>query len=50
VAALRTAQLTRGCLPKIAGVHKVAVTAQLEVSEGRVAAIDVPPAIVVHDA
>jgi DNA-directed RNA polymerase subunit K/omega len=47
VASLRAAQLTRGCLPKVDGLHKVTVTAQLEVSEGRIAAlarpvIDVP--------
>jgi DNA-directed RNA polymerase subunit K/omega len=45
VAALRAAQLTRGCLPKVDGLHKVTVTAQLEVSEGRIAAVEVPPAI-----
>ena len=45
VASLRAAQLTRGCLPKVDGLHKVIVTAQLEVSEGRIAAVDAPPAI-----
>jgi hypothetical protein len=47
LAALRAAQLTRGCVPRVAGLHKITVTAQLEVSEGRVAALDIPPAIVV---
>jgi DNA-directed RNA polymerase subunit K/omega len=45
VASLRAAQLTRGCLPKVDGVHKVIVTAQLEVSEGRIAAVEIPPAV-----
>jgi DNA-directed RNA polymerase subunit K/omega len=45
VASLRAAQLTRGCLPRVDGLHKVTVTAQLEVSEGRIAAVDIPPAI-----
>jgi len=42
VASLRAAQLTRGCLPKVEGLHKATVTAQLEVSEGRIVAVDVP--------
>lgn len=45
VASLRAAQLTRGCLPKVDGLHKVTVTAQLEVSEGRIAALDARPVI-----
>jgi len=45
VASLRAVQLTRGCLPKVDGLHKITVTAQLEVSEGRIAALDIPPAI-----
>jgi hypothetical protein len=36
LASLRAAQLTRGCLSKVHGQHKVTVLAQLEVSEGRV--------------
>jgi hypothetical protein len=36
LASLRAAQLTRGCLSKVNGHHKVTVLAQLEVSEGRV--------------
>jgi DNA-directed RNA polymerase subunit K/omega len=39
VAALRAAQLTRGCQPRVDGLHKATVTAQLEVSEGRIAAM-----------
>jgi DNA-directed RNA polymerase subunit K/omega len=45
VASLRAAQLTRGCAPKVDGLHKTAVIAQLEVSEGRIVAVDVPPVI-----
>ena len=45
VASLRAAQLTRGCVPKVDGLHKVTVTAQLEVSEGRIVAIDIPPVV-----
>ncbi len=37
LSALRSAQLVRGCTPKVDGIHKPAVTAQLEVSTGRVA-------------
>ena len=36
MAALRAAQLMRGCLPKVDGLHTVAVTAQLEVAQGKV--------------
>jgi DNA-directed RNA polymerase subunit K/omega len=45
VASLRAAQLTRGCVPKVTGLHKVTVTAQLEVSEGQITALEIPPAI-----
>jgi DNA-directed RNA polymerase subunit K/omega len=37
-AALRAAQLQRGCLPKIEGDHTTAVLAQREVAEGKVIA------------
>ena len=36
VAALRTAQLKRGCLPRVDGDHTHAVLAQREVAEGKV--------------
>jgi hypothetical protein len=36
LSALRSAQLLRGCRPRVDGVHKVIVTAQREVSEGKV--------------
>ena len=37
LASLRTAQLTRGCTPRVEGVHKRVVIAQLEVASGLVA-------------
>jgi DNA-directed RNA polymerase subunit K/omega len=33
---LRAAQLMRGCLPRVEGIHKTIVTAQLEVAAGKV--------------
>jgi DNA-directed RNA polymerase subunit K/omega len=33
---LRAAQLTRGCTPRVAGIHKVTVMAQLEVAARKV--------------
>ena len=36
IAALRAAQLTRGCLPRVDGDHTTAVLAQREVAEGKV--------------
>ena len=33
---LRAAQLTRGCIPRIEGTHKIITTAQMEVAEGKV--------------
>ena len=36
LASLRAVQLTNGCRPRIAGVHKNTVIAQMEVSEGKV--------------
>jgi DNA-directed RNA polymerase subunit K/omega len=48
LATLRAAQLMRGCRPRVDGLHKATVTAQLEVSEGKViqAPIEEAPAIV----
>lgn len=37
LAGLRAAQLTRGCLPRVEGSHKVTVTAQMEVAEFKIA-------------
>ena len=36
LASLRAKQLCRGCVPRVEGGHKVAVTAQLEVMTGKV--------------
>jgi DNA-directed RNA polymerase subunit K/omega len=36
IAALRAAQLTRGCRPRVDGDHTTAVLAQREVAEGKV--------------
>ena len=33
---LRAAQLMRGCIPRVEGSHKVIMTAQMEVAEGKV--------------
>ena len=38
IAALRAAQLTRGCRPRVDGDHSTAVFAQREVAEGKVTA------------
>ena len=37
VCGLRAAQLMRGCIPLVEGVHKNTVMAQLEVAAGKVA-------------
>ena len=43
LASLRAAQLTRGCTPRVEGDHKIIVTAQHEVAEGKVTqVVDVP--------
>ena len=39
LAALRTSQLMRGCLPRIDSGHKATVTAQLELSSGKVTSL-----------
>jgi DNA-directed RNA polymerase subunit K/omega len=36
LSALRAAQLSRGCTPRVLGSHKLAVTAQYEVAEQKV--------------
>jgi len=36
LAGLRAAQLTRGCRPRVEGVHKITVLAQMEIAEGKV--------------
>ena len=44
---LRSAQLIRGCRPRVDGVHKKTVIAQIEVAEGKVTQEVVPPIAVV---
>jgi DNA-directed RNA polymerase subunit K/omega len=39
LATLRAAQLMRGCRPRVDGIHKAAVIAQLEVAQGKVIAM-----------
>ena len=46
LASLRAAQLTRGCLPRVEGLHKVTVTAQVEVAEGKVTQLAGGPAVI----
>jgi len=41
IASRRTAQLMRGCVPRVAPGHKLTTTAQLEVVAGRV--LRLPP-------
>jgi DNA-directed RNA polymerase subunit K/omega len=36
LSALRAAQLTRGCRPRVDGMHKAIVIAQAEVAQGKV--------------
>ena len=46
VSGLRAAQLTRGCTPRVLGIHKVAVMAQMEVAARvvvRSADVVIPP-------
>ena len=42
LASLRAVQLTRGCRPRVDGIHKNTVIAQLEVSQGKVMQAVVP--------
>ena len=39
VSSLRAAQLIRGCTPRVEGMHKVIMMAQLEVAAGKVARV-----------
>jgi DNA-directed RNA polymerase subunit K/omega len=39
LAALRSAQLVRGCTPRVDGGHKITTTALLEVAAGKVARV-----------
>jgi len=42
LASLRATQLTRGCLPRIVGLHRNTIIAQLEVSQGKVVQAALP--------
>ena len=42
---LRAAQLIRGCRPRIEGLHKATLTAQLEIAEGKVVQVFAAPAV-----
>lgn len=46
LAALRAAQLMKGCRPRVEGTHKAIVIAQLEVAQGKVAQMFGSPAAV----
>lgn len=43
---LRSTQLIRGCRPRVDGVHKRTVIAQIEVAEGKVLQLFAAPAVV----
>ena len=47
LAKLRAAQLMRGCRPRVEGVHKATIIAQMEVSGGQV--IQAPPVPILVD-
>jgi hypothetical protein len=36
LSSLRAAQLTRGCTPRVPGIHKRTTMAQLKISQGKV--------------
>jgi DNA-directed RNA polymerase subunit K/omega len=44
LAALRTAQLQRGCSPRVLASHKLTTTAQHEVADGKVCGLPRHPA------
>ncbi|MCX6552958.1 MAG: DNA-directed RNA polymerase subunit omega [Acidobacteria bacterium] len=44
ISALRAAQLMRGCVPRVAGIHKHITTAQMEVASGKVTRLPAVPA------
>ena len=43
VSSLRAAQLMRGCVPRVASVQKIIMTAQLEVAAGKVVRLPTEP-------
>jgi len=42
IATLRTAQLIRGCVPRVPSGHKLTTTAQLEVTAGQILKLSQP--------
>jgi hypothetical protein len=45
IAALRTVQLMRGCVPRVPPGHKLTTTAQLEIVAGQVFKLPQPPPV-----
>jgi DNA-directed RNA polymerase subunit K/omega len=43
IATLRTAQLIRGCVPRVPSGHKFTTTAQLEIIAGQILKLPQPP-------
>ncbi len=43
LAALRTHQLRRGCIPRVAGTHKLTTISQMEIVAGKVGRLQVDP-------
>ena len=43
LAGLRAVQLARGCTPRVDGIHKTAVMAQMEIASLKVTHASVPP-------
>ena len=48
IAALRTQQLVRGCVPRVAGSHKKTTIAQMEIVAGKVLRLPTVPKIAVE--
>jgi len=47
IAALRTQQLVRGCVPRVAGNHKKTTIAQMEIVAGKVGRLPSVPKVAV---
>jgi DNA-directed RNA polymerase subunit K/omega len=46
LAALRTAQLQKGCVQRVLGVHKLTTLAQMEIVAGKVGRLPPGPAVI----
>jgi DNA-directed RNA polymerase subunit K/omega len=46
IAALRTAQLQRGCVPRVEGAHKKTTLAQMEIVAGKVGRLPAVPVVI----